>query len=44
MYDPNDEQDLTTIAHTNGQRYCFIADIVDADHSVPYFERTDAQK
>ena len=41
MYDRNDEQDLTTIVHHKGQCYCFIAAIVDADHSVPEFERTD---
>jgi transposase len=44
LYDPNDEQDLTTIAIHKGQRYCFIAAILDADHSVPESERTDAQK
>ena len=44
LYDPNDEQDLTTISHNKGQRYCFIATIVDAYHGVPAFERTDAQK
>ena len=44
MYDPNDEQDLTTIAQYKGQRYCFISAIVDAYHSVPDFELTDAQK
>ena len=44
LYDQNYKQDFTTIAHHKGQLYCFIASIVDADHSVPYFERTDAQK
>ena len=35
LYDPNDEQDLTTVAAHKGQRYCFIAAIIDADHSLP---------
>ena len=35
LYYQNDEQDLTTITHYKGQHYCFIAAIVDADHSVP---------
>lgn len=44
LYDPNDEQDLTTVAHHKGQRYCFIAAIVDADHSIPEELRTPEQK
>ena len=44
LYDPNDEQDLTTIAHHKGQRYCFVDAIFDADHSVPDIDRTDAPK
>ena len=35
LYNPNDEQDLTTVAHHKGQSYCFIAAIIDADNSVP---------
>ncbi len=37
LYDPNDEQDLTTVPRHKGRRYCFIAAIIDAD-------RSDAQK
>ena len=44
LYDPNDEQDLTTVAHHKGQRYCFIAAIIDADHTVPEQDRTAVQK
>ena len=44
MYYPNEDQDLTTIAHHKGHHYCFISAIVDADHSFPEFDRTDAQK
>eukprot|EP00171_Calliarthron_tuberculosum_P022698 IDg22698t1 len=40
LYNPNNEQDLTTIASHKGQHYCFIAAILDADHSVPEEERT----
>ena len=43
LYDPNYEQYLTTISHHKCHHYFFIADIFDADHSVPEFERTDAQ-
>ena len=43
MYYPNEDQDLTTIAHHKGQHYWFIAANFDADYSVPEFERTDAQ-
>ena len=35
LYDPNDEQDFKTVATHKGQRYCFIAAIVDADHTIP---------
>ena len=44
LYDPNDEHDLTTIVTHKGQRYCFIAAILDADHRIPEAQRTDAQK
>ena len=44
LYDPNDEQDLTTIATHKGQCYCFIAVILDANHSIPEAQRTDAKK
>ena len=27
LYDPNDEQDLTTVTHQKGQRYCFIGEL-----------------
>ena len=44
LNDQNYEQDVTTISHHKGQRYGFIAAILDADQSVPAFERTDTQK
>jgi len=44
LYDPNDEQDLTTVAMHKGQQYCFIAAIVDADHTIPEESRTTEQK
>ena len=44
LYDPNDEHDLTTVAYHKGQRYCFIAAIIDADHSIPEELRTSEQK
>ena len=44
LYDPNDEQDLTTVAVHKGQRYYFIAAIVDADHTIPEESRTTEQK
>ena len=44
MYDPNDEKDLKTVATHKGQRYCFIAAIVDAEHSIPEESRTAEQK
>ena len=33
LFDPNDEQDLERIAEHKGQRYCFIAAIIDDDKS-----------
>ena len=33
LFDPNDEQDLETKAQHKGQRYCFIAAIIDDDRS-----------
>jgi transposase len=44
LYDPNDEQDLQTIRIHKGQRYCFIAAIVDADHRKEAKERTPYEK
>ena len=44
LYDPNEEQDLTQIAHHKDKCYYLIAAIVDTYHSVPYIKRTDAQK
>lgn len=44
LYDPNDDEDLQTKARHKGSRYCFIAAIVDADHSVPEQVRTPNQK
>ena len=44
LYDPNDEQDLTTVAVHKGQQYCFIAAIVDADHTIPKGSRTTESK
>ena len=46
LFDPNDEQDLETKAHHKGQRYCFIAAIIDDDRSaevraIPENERPD---
>ena len=40
LYDPNDEQDLQTVAIHKGRRYCFIAAIIDADPSVAAEHRT----
>ena len=44
LFDPNDEQDLTTIVAHKGQRYCFIAAIVDADHAIPEELRNSDEK
>ena len=44
LYDPSDEQDLTTIVTHKGQRYCFIAAIIDADHAIPQELQSDEQK
>lgn len=44
LYNPNDEQDLTTIAIHKGQRYCFIAAVVDANPCIPEELRTPEQK
>ncbi len=44
LYDPNDEQDLTTIVTHKGQRYCFIATIIEADHVIPEELQSDEQK
>ncbi len=35
LYDPNDERDLEVKAMHKEWRSCFIADIVDADQSIP---------
>eukprot|EP00171_Calliarthron_tuberculosum_P000839 IDg839t1 len=44
LYDPNDEQDLEVKAQHKGRRYCFIAAIIDADHSIPEEQRTVPQQ
>lgn len=44
LYAPNDEQDLITVAAHKGQRYCFIAAIIDADHTIPESDRRPDQK
>ena len=44
LYDPNDEQDLQTTPFHEGQRYCFIAAIVDADYTVAEKDRSATQK
>ena len=35
LFDPNDEQDLETKAQHEGQRFCFITAIVDANYCLP---------
>ena len=44
MYEPNDEQDLTTIGKHKGRRYSFLAAIIDADRAVPEHIRNEEQK
>ena len=44
LYNPNDAQDLKTVATHKGQRYCFIAAIMDADHPIPEKSKAAKQK
>lgn len=44
LYDPNDEQDLTTVAIHKEQQYCFIAAIVNANPCIPEELQTPKQK
>lgn len=54
VFDPNDEQDVVMVQgvtteeiammERNGKRFCFISAIVDADHSVPEDERSEADQ
>lgn len=44
LYDPNDEQDLTTIGFHKGQRYCFIAAIINEDFNIEETERSENER
>ena len=44
LYFPKGEQELKTIATHKRQRYCFIAEILDADHTIPEESITAKQK